>query len=426
MSHSESAPIDVKAVAKSEPVKFSAGFSKLLNLYLLIGVLTAAYALIFSDAKHMWGAIYTNIVYWMGIAAGSVMIAVIMQVVHAKWAPPVRRIAEAGISFLPFALMLLLTSYAGKEQLFFWGHSPMPGREWWMQPTFTYARNILFLAFLFLLFRNFVGLALRRDIGIAKEEAGENSRWASFHYAGFIKKWKGAAEESCEIEGKLIVWAPILVALYAVIYSLFSFDMIMGMDPIFFSNMFGGFVFIGNIYAAWAMLALWVICMRNSSDDYAEMAGRDKLHDIAKLTFGFSILWAYLFFSQFLPIWYANMPEETQWMILRTRENPWRLVSWAAFSMCFIIPFITLLSRDVKRTPLTLGIVAKIILIGLWLERYVLIMPQLSPDHIPFNLLEIGFFIGIGGIYGLSIKSFLEKYPIVALGDPAVKEALAH
>jgi hypothetical protein len=108
-------------------------------------------------------------------------------------------------------------------------------------------------------------------------------------------------------------------------------------------------------------------------------------------------------------------------MILRVREYPWKPISWMAFAMSFVIPFMLLVSEDVKKVGSTFATVAVIILGGVWLERYVIIMPQLSPGSVPFGALEVGLFFGFLGIYGLSVLSFLAKYPYVPVASPLTK-----
>jgi hypothetical protein len=426
MSHIDPLNIDPAEVAKNGPVKFSSKITAILYTCLYLGIGMLGVGLVAFPIKEVMGTVFTSLIYFMGMAAGGVVISIIFQIVHAKWAPPVRRIAEAGSSFLVYAWLTLMMLYFAKEYIWYWGSHPMPGREWWMQPDFTFMRNGLLLGLLFFLMKKYVGWSLRRDVGLMRELAGPNSVWGYDDYNSLLKGWEGSHVEAPRIEKKLIIMGPIMIALYALIYSLFSFEMIMGMDPIFFSTMFGAFIFVGNVYAAWAATALWMIVMKKQDANYDSMAGSQQQHDLGKLTQGFGILWAYLFFSQFLPIWYGNLPEETQWMILRTREMPWKGLGMATLGMCFIIPFLTLLSRDVKRTSKFYATVACIILVGLWCERYILVMPQLYPSVIPFGILQVGIFLGFFGAYALSVKSFLEKYPSVAVSDPAVEDSLAH
>ena len=144
-----------------------------------------------------------------------------------------------------------------------------------------------------------------------------------------------------------------------------------------------------------------------------------------RTTFGFTMLWGYLFFSQFLPQWYGNLPEETQWLFLRTREYPWKGLSWLTFSCAFVFPFIVLISEDVKRVGKTVVPVTLIILLGVWLERYVTVMPQLSPTAIPLvtaasgsGVMELGIFLGFMGIYVLSVLGFWSRYPMVPVAHP--------
>lgn len=418
MSHAERVHIDVAQVIKAPALGFSEKLSSIMLLCIAFGVGIFSIGLLTGQAAQTWGALFTNVVFWLGLSVGCVMIAVITQIVKANWVLPIRRLAEANISFVWFAWAILLFTYLGKDHLFYWGSHPMPGREWWMQPTFVFARHGVCLAFLLFCLGRWVKLSLRRDVGTARERLGSSSRWAAWQYDRLTSGWKGEEKEVALIEEKLAFRAPVMVMLYMVFYSLFSFEMIMGMDPVFFSNMFGGFVFIGNIYAGWAVLGLITIFIRLRSKELANHVKGQQFWDLGKLTFAFGVLWAYLFFAQFLPIWYGNLPEETQWLILRTRENPWRLMSWAAFGMCFVMPFIMLLSRDIKKVTGAFGAICVLILCGLWLERYILIMPQITPDHVPFNYLEVGIFLGFLGGYVLCMQSFLAKYPIMVLRGP--------
>ena len=133
------------------------------------------------------------------------------------------------------------------------------------------------------------------------------------------------------------------------------------------------------------------------------------------------MLWGYTWFSQFMPQWYGNLPEETQWMILRTREMPWQGLGWIVFGMCFVIPFVLLLSRDVKKTPRAYSTVALIILVGIWLEKYLIITPQVSPDHIPLGLFDLGVTLGFMGGFVLCIHGFLARYPYVPVSSPLMR-----
>jgi len=415
--HADILKINVDEVIAAGPIKPDTGLRRLMWLFVFIGIATFSYALFKIPAANLWGAYYVNLVFFMGLSVGGVILSVIFQIVRAKWAAPIRRIVEANVSCFPWAYLLFLVSYAGKEALFPWARGPMPGRETWMQPDLVYGRFAVLLFFLFFMLWLFVKKSLRADIGMAREKGAPLHGWIYDHIAG---GWQGLANEVKRIQPAMSRIAPVLIALYAVIYSLFAFEMIMAMDTIWYSNMFGGFIFIGNIYLAWAVLSITSTYLSRRNRSYANVLSAGCFWDIGKLTFAFCMLWGYLFFSQFLPQWYGNLPEETQWLYLRTRDwdLPWIRLAWFVFPMCFIFPFITLISRDVKRTPKYISAVALVIFVGIWLEKYLIVVPQLSPTAIPFGFTEVGLFLGFLGAYVLSIQSFLAVFPFVPVSHP--------
>ncbi len=427
MSFNVSTHIDIDAVMKAEPIKLSMGIKRLSSLFICLGALTFVVATFGGYPLELaWATYYQNLVFFMGLSCGGVIIAAIVQIVRAKWAPPVRRITEANVAFLPWAWMLFMLTWFGKSYLFPWGGGqPMPGREWWMQAGFVYVRFGLLLALLFFMMSRFVRLSLRSDIGVLRENAATRPHWGDWIYQYLARGWQGSEKEIVEIQRKLSWNAPLLIVVYAVIYSLFSFELVMGMDKSWVSNLFGAFQFIGNIYLAWAMLGLLVVYFVGKSPVFERCIGTQQLWDIGKLTFGFCMLWGYMFFSQFLPQWYGNLPEETQWMIIRSRIYPWWGLGWATFAACFIMPFILLLSEDLKRSPKALTKVLTLIFVGIWLEKYMIIMPQVSPTRIPteFTELVFQFFVTLGflGAYLLSVHSFIAKYPCVPFSHPLSK-----
>jgi hypothetical protein len=418
MSHVHLVPVDIEKVVKDQPL--SATSSTFLRLWAMVflGVFVFSYGLIAGDAGHTWGAFYVNAVYFQGLALGGVMTTVIMQIVRASWGAPVRRLAEANVAYLPVAFLVFLTTYFGREYIFYWGRAPMPGREWWMTPGFVYARFAVLFFVLYLLMARFVGMSLRGDIGLAKDRGGNPAVWSRLIHRFLLKGWKGAEREVIPLQRKMSVNAPVVAFFYVVTTSLFAFEMIMGQNPVWFSNLFGAFIFVSQVYIAWAGLALMTKFFSKQRSGFGDLITEQQFWDLGKLTFGFCMLWGYMFWSQFLTQWYGNLPEETQWLILRTREYPWKGLAWIVFPMCFIIPFITLLSRDVKKNPTTFGIVCMILMTGVWLDRYLIIMPEISPNHIPFGFTEVGIFIGFLGAYLLCIRAFLARYPYLPVSHP--------
>ncbi len=144
------------------------------------------------------------------------------------------------------------------------------------------------------------------------------------------------------------------------------------------------------------------------------------MHDLGKLTFGFAIFTGYLFYAQLLVIWYGNLPEETKFVILRTKLDPWKPWAWAVLFMIFVIPFLTLLSRKIKIKRIPMMIITVMVLVGLWMERFLLVVPSLweARPGIPFGMLEVLVSAGFFGLVWLCITVFLSRVPIVPVSDP--------
>lgn len=409
-------------VMAAEPIKPNQSLTYLLRALVMAGAFAFLFDLFYfpDHARLAWGSFFVNVIFWMGVAMGSIIICATFQIVRAQWSPPVRRFAEANVAYLPYAWISLMLTYFGKEELFSWGKAsrPLAGREWWMQPDFVYARFAVLFFLLFWMMARFVRLSLRGDIGLLREKMAGRSAWKGWWYDYLTKNWKGADKEILPLHQKLSFNAPILLAVYAVVVSLFAFEMVMGMNGVWISNLYGAFTFTGFVYTGWAMLSLSVLYHAGRSAVYERTLDRQQLWDLGKLCLGFCMLWGYMFFSQFLPQWYGNLPEETQWMILRTRDFPWKTLGWLTFAFCFIIPFILLLSEDLKKTPKALATVALIILAGVWLEKYVTVMPEVSPQGYRFSITDVGIFVVFMGTYFLSIQTYLSKVPFIPVSHP--------
>ncbi len=418
MSHVHLVPVNIESVVDAGPVSVGASTYTKLWCMVFVGIFVFCFGLLAGDPAHTWGAFYVNAVYFQGLALGGVMTTVIMQIVRATWGAPVRRLAEANVAYFPVAFCVFLTTYFGREYLFYWGTRPMPGREWWMTPGFVYLRFSVLFFVLYLLMTRFIGMSLRGDVGLARERAKNKGLWNLPIHGYLLRGWRGSEREVLPIQRKMSVNAPVIVFFYVVTTSLFAFEMIMGQNPTWFSNLFGAFIFVSQIYIGWAALALMSMYFSKRHKSLGEVVTSQQFWDLGKLNLGFCMLWGYMFWSQFLTQWYGNLPEETQWLILRTREFPWKGLAWVVFPMCFIIPFISLLSRDLKKNRVTYAVVCFVLMTGVWLDRYLIIMPEISPHHIPFGLTEVGIFVGFLGAYLLCIRNFLSKYPAVPVSHP--------
>jgi len=319
--HTEPVQVNIDEVLEAGPLKVSAAFKSVMLILIVIGILAFVGSYLTMGAHHAWAAYFVSLMFFMGLAAGSVVLTAIFQITRARWSPPVRRLADANSAFLPIAWLLLAFSYFGQDVLYPWATTPKPGVENWMNGSVVYPRILLLLGALFGFMLIFVQKSLRGDLAIAAERGKHKAHWnegiCAVLRGGFLHTPKSVSST----QNLLSRLAPALIAMYAVFYSLFAFEMVMSMDKSFMSNLFGAFIFAGNVYLAWVFLAMTAMYHARRSPSYARLFTPAQQWDLAKLTFGFCMIWGYFFFSQFLPIWYGNLPEETQWLIIRTREQ---------------------------------------------------------------------------------------------------------
>jgi hypothetical protein len=168
------------------------------------------------------------------------------------------------------------------------------------------------------------------------------------------------------------------LVLYAVSFSLLGFDLVMGLDGTWHSSLFGAYFFLSNFYLGVGALAILALGASRSHQVGTPIT-RGQLADLAKLLFTLSLLVGYFVWSQYLVIWYGNIPAETAYIALRLLTPPWAALAWGLLVLLFLIPFVSLLSRRAKASPPVVGSVAILIMVGMWLERYMLVIPSLHP-----------------------------------------------
>jgi hypothetical protein len=192
-----------------------------------------------------------------------------------------------------------------------------------------------------------------------------------------------------------------LIVMYCLVFSLIGFDMVMALDPHWYSSLFGAYFFVSGMYAA---IAGWTI----SYIFQAENHNPAHLRDLGNLMLAFSLLTTYMMFSQLLPIWYENLPHEVRFILPRFQVFPWRWVSVALLGSIYLGPLAMLLWRRPKRSPLYLGIVALVILAGLWLERWWLVIPTLGGEF-KIGLIEFSMAAIFAAVIILGFQRFHKR-----------------
>jgi hypothetical protein len=263
----------------------------------------------------------------------------------------------------------------------------------------------------------FVRASVRSDMGVAKERFGWEPTGLAALIAG-IGGWKG---EKAEVEASQkfqVNLAPPLAMVYAVAFSVMAVDVSMSLAPHWYTNMFSAWYFMSSFWTGIIWLGMFSLLFK-------KQLGLDAVikpamyHDLGKMMFGLTMFWGYTTFAQYLPIWYGNMTEEIGFILLRTEVEPWATLSKVTLALCFPIPFTMLLSRGLKKTPVGYFTVATILAIGIWLERFTVVMPSIwKGDNLPMGFTELGMTAGFLGFFMLFVVGFLSRVPTVVVSDP--------
>jgi len=378
----------------------------------LMGLIAFLWGISGQNSQRAWQAYLTNYVYWTGLSFGAVLFVAVLNMTQAVWGRPLKRVAEALGAFLPASFVLFWVLYFGKEQIFPWIHEPIPEKQSWLNPDFLFARNGAGLFLLTALSLALIFYSVRGDREMANRRQ-ETSESGSMDTLQDGTCWRAQQ-----------ILSPIFGIAYAFILSLLAFDLIMSLDPHWYSTLFGAYYFMGSFYISLAAIYLLSFLFRKLPHA-RETIHPHHLHDLGKLVFAFCIFTGYLFYVQFLVIWYGNLPEETRYVILRVKLTPWEPLAWVTLGMIFAIPFVSLLSRKIKMKPFPMMILSGIILAGMWGERFILVAPSISKgEELPLGPLEILITAGFLGLVGLSIILFLRRVPFLPLSDPLFKKAM--
>ena len=349
--------------------------------------------LLTGNAARVWHAYHFNFLFWISTAQALVVFAASQKLARAHWAGVIIRFAEAAVGFLVVSLVLYLGLILGRAYLFTTlpVHRPLSG--FWFGSTFLFVRNWLLLALMAWLSWRFV----RRDMAPDIAELATGT----------------PATDDANSKRLVAKDAAILIMCWAFAYSIIGFDFIMSLAPRWISNLFGAFFFMGAFLTALMSTAVLSHWMRKAMK-LDHLISPKQMHDLGKLSFGFTVFWGYLMWAQFLVIWYGNIPEETYFIFYRL-WGPWRAVGTAVFFMVFVIPFIGLLGVKPKKTPFTYILFALISVAGVWLERYLEVVPSLTPGQGPsLGLPELGALAFFAGLFLLAYGWFAGKYPMIS------------
>ncbi len=362
--------------------------------FAIVGFATFAINAVGENSKDIWQIFLVNFLFWTGVAQAGIVFSCVLRITDARWGRSFLRISEGFGSFIPVGfILLLIILFVGKNEVLPYAtehyHHP---KDVWLDMGLVSARNIIGFAVLIVLSFFYVRISLDQDLkGVSSDKKN-----------GYFPKLR-----------KL---APAVVILYALTFSFFAWDFMMSLDPHWFSTLFGPFYFMGSFIAAIGFTIIISVVLKRYLG-LNEYLGQYHYWDMGKILQGFSLFWVYLMFSQFLPIWYANMPEETGFVIKRVVDEPFRTFSWAVLTTCFIFPFIALIPRTHKIVTPILVFIASVSFTGLFMDKFLLVVPSLA-DNISFGISYILVTLGFTGAFITTFLLFINKYPIIPFGDP--------
>jgi hypothetical protein len=368
-------------------------------------------------SARFWASLLQNSVYFLLVVNACMFFICATTLAWGSWATTFRRVTEAISACVPVigivALIILMVLVWGPNHvLYHWADSQavehdaaLKFKSGFLNRGFFTVWTIITIAGWWLLGRKVRHLSRSIDDHKLSIEEGKKYIWNN------------------------TVWSAVYIILFALtVMSSIPWLWLMSLDAHWYSTMYSWYTFASTFVAGCALITLFVVFMKNLG--YLELTNKEHLHDLGKFQFAFSIFWTYLWFSQFMLIWYANIPEETVYFIKRigdgSHSGPYRGIFWLNLIINFLAPFLILMRRSSKRNYGTVTMVSVMILFGHWLDFYQMVMPAASPAHMPFMLLDLGVGAGFVGLIMFVTAKSLVKHPLLAKNHPFLKESIIH
>lgn len=348
-----------------------------------------------------WSALYVAAFFFFMIALGVLAFYAVQRAAQAGWSPLLFRVMEGITAYLVpggiAVFVILVLSVLHMNHLFVWmdpevvaDDKLLQGKAGYLEPTFFLIRAAFFLGG-WILYRE-----VSRRLSLAQDKSDDNSN--------FKKNFR---------------WSAGFLVFYLVTESIMSWDWIMSVDPHWFSTLFGWYVFASMFVSGITVIALVTIYLK--SKGYLNDVNDSHIHDLAKFMFGISIFWTYLWFSQFMLIWYANIPEEVTYFV--TRIEDYNLPFFGMVAMNFVFPILLLMNSDYKRLNWFVVMAGIVILAGHYMDVFNMIMPATVGDQWSIGIPEIGAILFFAGAFIFWVFRALTKAPLQPKRNPFIEES---
>lgn len=370
------------------------------------------------EQARFWASLLQNSVYFLLVVNASMFFICATTLAWGGWQISFRRVTEAISACVPALgiitlIILLAIVFGGNHVIYHWtdaehvAHDPiLDAKKGFLNKGFYAVWSIITIVGWWLLGKKMRSLSHKIDNQPLSVEEGKKYIWNN------------------------TVWGAAYLALFALtVLSSIPWFWLMSIDAHWYSTMYSWYTFASSFVAGIALIIVFVVFLKNNG--YLEYTNREHLHDLGKFMFAFSIFWTYLWFSQFMLIWYANIPEETVYFKPRL-QGPYRAIFFLNLIINFLAPLLILMRRGAKRNYGTITMMAILIIFGHWLDFYQMVMPGVMKDpetsltHVPNMLPDLGIALGFVGLIMFITARHLAKYPLIPKNHPFLKESIVH
>ena len=382
-------------------------------LAFIIGLITKGFSSDPHEQGVFWGTLLYNSVFFLLICNASMFFICVTTLANGGWQVAFRRVPEAISAVVPifgliafFILMFIVFGLGHGEHhpIYHWihpeGDAILLGKKGFLNPYFFVIWTVLSIGLW-----SYLGMRMRklsRDSDTRPMNVEEGKKWTiqNIVTASVFTVWFGLTV------GSVTPWV-----------------WLMSIDAHWYSTMYSWYTFASTFVSGMSLIALWIIYLKNRG--YLEYTTSEHLHDVAKFMFAFSIFWTYLWFSQYMLIWYANMPEETIYFKHRV-QGPWKGIFYLNLVINFVCPLLILMKRSTKRNYTMVTFMAVLIIFGHWIDFNQMVMASISKDHVTIGWLDFGIMALYAGMIILFVGGALKKAPLVARNHPFLKESIIH
>ena len=354
----------------------------------------------FMNAEQFFHSYLTSFMFWLSISLGVFFLLMIHYLTGAVWSVVLRRLYENFTITLPYMFILFIPVILGIHELYHWSHQDVVASDALLQKKAAFLNSGFFSIRSFLYFAIWTFFAVK----LYKESLNQD-----------IQTEKTPLSKSRQI-------CAVSILFFALTITFSSFDWIMSLDAHWYSTIFGVYIFSGCTMAALASITLLLVFLKRHPI-FKNVITVEHFHDVGKLLFTFVVFWAYMAFSQYFLIWYANIPEETIWFKHRW-VGSWKFASLLLVFGHFVVPFFILMIRGNKRKFTVMAVMSIWLLFMHWLDLYWLILPNLHHHGVHLSWMDLTSFVGIGGLFLWLFWIKLTAHSLLPVKDPFLEKSI--